>query len=147
MDKKTVLINPNQITHRTVEPKLHNRFIVNFEEPYNVIKPWVVKGISRPVLNFRGTDITYGDMVMQLYDPINPSTTYELINVIRSQEDREKEIEFKIEMLGPINDIVEQWIIKGVIKSIDFGEMSWDNSDEQMVIEVSIQVSDATLNY
>ena len=72
------------------------------------------------------------------------STNY---HIIRSQEDREKKIEFTLDIIGPINDIVECWKIEGVIELINFGELNWDDENKQMEIELSIKVTEAILQY
>ena len=38
--------------------------------------------------------------------------------------------DIKINMLGPVGDIVEEWTLKGTyIKEADFGEVDWTSND------------------
>jgi hypothetical protein len=56
-----------------------------------------------------------------------------------------KDIRFNA--LGPVGDIVEEWILKGAyVKSANFGEMDW-SVDTPVEIQLSIRMDYAILNY
>lgn len=127
------------------EPKVNNRFIVEFKPPFD-IKSYVVHQVARPVYTFDKYNISYDVMVISLYDPIAPSSAREIMEGIRANAGRQPEIEFKLKMMGPVGDTVEAWKIKGELKSVDFGELDWDDSEPTHII-MKIQPIDVILEY
>ena len=56
--------------------------------------------------------------------------------------------ELKINVLGPVGDIVSEWILKGAfITSTNFGEYSWDSPDTAVNIQVTVAIDYAVLNF
>tara|TARA_R110000822_G_scaffold29305_1_gene86367 strand:- start:5049 stop:5285 length:237 start_codon:yes stop_codon:yes gene_type:complete len=56
-----------------------------------------------------------------------------------------KDIRFNA--LGPVGDVVEEWICKGAyVKSANFGDADWA-SDAPMNISIGIRMDYAILNY
>ena len=56
-----------------------------------------------------------------------------------------KDIRFNA--LGPVGDVVEEWILKGAYcKSANFGDADW-TSDTPMNINLTIRMDYAILNY
>ena len=54
----------------------------------------------------------------------------------------------KIEVLGPVGDIVSEWIIKGAfIKSAEFGEYNWDTEAEAQNLTMVLGMDYCILNY
>ena len=52
-----------------------------------------------------------------------------------------------INVLGPVGDKVEEWILKGcIITQATFGELSFD-TDDPMQVEVTVQPDLCILNY
>jgi hypothetical protein len=50
-------------------------------------------------------------------------------------------------MLGPVGDVVEEWILKGAfVQQANFGEASWAN-EAPMDITLNIRYDYAILNY
>jgi hypothetical protein len=57
-----------------------------------------------------------------------------------------KDLTFNV--IGPVGDIVSEWIIKGaVITSVNFGEYNWDSDGEAVNIQVEVQPDYCILNY
>jgi len=55
--------------------------------------------------------------------------------------------DIRINTLGPVGDIVEEWILKGAfVQSANFGEMDW-TSDAPANISMTIVMDYAILNY
>ena len=56
-----------------------------------------------------------------------------------------KDIRFNA--LGPVGDVVEEWICKGAyVKAANFGDADW-TSDTPMNISITIRMDYAILNY
>jgi hypothetical protein len=52
-----------------------------------------------------------------------------------------------IQTLGPVGDIVEEWILKGAyVQNANFGDMDW-SSDTPVNINLTIVMDYAILNY
>jgi hypothetical protein len=57
-----------------------------------------------------------------------------------------KDITFN--MLGPVGDKVEEWVLKGAwCSDANFNEMDWANDGEAVTITVTITYDYAILNY
>ena len=57
-----------------------------------------------------------------------------------------KDLTFNV--LGPVGDIVSEWIIKGAfIQSATFGDYSWDTVDTAQNIELTVQPDYCILNF
>jgi hypothetical protein len=46
--------------------------------------------------------------------------------------------------LGPVGDLVEEWVIRGFVTQIDFGELDY-SSDELMGIKLTIRPTSCIL--
>jgi hypothetical protein len=74
---------------------------------------------------------------MTLFDPITPSGAQAVMEWVRLHHEsvtgRDGYSDFykkdlTINILGPVGDIVSEWVIKGAfIVNASFGEYSWDN--------------------
>jgi hypothetical protein len=95
-------------------------------------------------------------MDIELYDPIVPSGAQAVMEWVRLHHEsvtgRDGYAEFYkkdiiINVLGPVGDKVEEWILKGAqITEVNFGEMDWAK-DEAMGITMKIQPDFCILNY
>ena len=53
-----------------------------------------------------------------------------------------------IDVLGPVGDIVSEWIIKGAfIKSGEFGEYNWDNDTAAQNLTITVGMDYCVLNF
>jgi hypothetical protein len=53
-----------------------------------------------------------------------------------------------IQVLGPVGDIVSEWVIVGAfIKSAEFGEYNWDNDTAAQNITMNLGMDYCVLNY
>ena len=51
-------------------------------------------------------------------------------------------------VLGPVGDVVSEWIIKGaLIVNANFGEYSWDNESAAQNLTLEIAMDYCVLNY
>jgi hypothetical protein len=123
------------------EPKRRNRWMVVFPEDYN-IPTYCLRNTSRPSLNIINGGQEWDDMFMEFNDPIGPSVTQAIMNL--TYPPILGEINFLLEMLGPVGDTVERWEISGIINRVDFGELSYDNP-ETMTVNMNISLTNVTL--
>jgi len=150
-------LDPNEIMFRAFEPKVQNRFVLYADG----IPSFMVKNVSAP--NFTDEPITldhmntyrkvrgkrvWGDMDMTLYDPITPSgaqavmdwarISYESVTGRAGYSDLYKK-DLTLNILGPVGDVVSEWVIKGAfITSFDQGSLDWSSSD---TLELSMTVA------
>lgn len=159
------LIDPNELMYQQFEPKVQNRFIMYIDG----IPTYMIKKASSPSVQF--TDIKldhinvyrklkgkaeWQDMNLSLYDPITPSGAQAVMEWIRLSHESitgrdgysdfyKKNVTFNI--LGPVGDIVGEWVIRGAyVKSANFGEYDW-SADQYITIEMVLAMDYAELNY
>ena len=141
------------------EPKKMNRFLIVFPE-YFKIPSWVISGASRPSMKLVTKKIfgfelvksfKWDDLVIKLRDPIGPSTTQSLMELVhpdlKNKHKVKEKFSLQIEMLDPTGVVVEKWHLDNCeFKSIDFGELSYDN-DSVVTCTLTIKVKDVILLY
>jgi hypothetical protein len=158
-------LDPNEIMFRAFEPKVQNRFVLYADG----IPSFMVKNVSAP--NFTDESIkldhinTYrkirgkrewGDMDLTLYDPITPSgaqavmdwarISYESVTGRAGYSDLYKK-DLTLNVLGPVGDIVSEWVIKGAfITSMDQGSLDWSSS-EALELTVTVAMDYCVLNF
>jgi hypothetical protein len=142
------ILDSNEIFFTAFEPKVQNRFIMYVDG----IPAYTIKGISS--VGFSQNEIilnhinvyrkikgrmVWNDLTMTLFDPITPSGAQAVMEWVRLHHESvtgrdgysdmyKKDV--TINVLGPVGDIVSEWIIKGAfIKSGEFGEYNWDNGE------------------
>ena len=159
------ILDTNETMFTAFEPKLQNRFIMFIDG----IPAYLIKKISRP-------QITFGEVVLDhinvkrkikgkanwenitcdLYDPVTPSGAQAVMEWVRLSHEsvtgRDGYSDFykkdiRINTLGPVGDIVEEWILKGAYcQNSNFGDMDW-TSDTPANINMTIVMDYAILNY
>jgi len=151
------VLDPNEIMFRAFEPKVQNRFVLYVDG----IPSFLVKNVSAPEFTdevikldhinsyrkIRGKK-EWADITMTLYDPITPSgaqavmewarLSYESVTGRAGYSDFYKK-DLTLNILGPVGDIVGEWVIKGgFVTTADFGDYDWSNSE---VVDVSLTVA------
>lgn len=159
------LVDQQEMFFSAFEPKMQNRFIMELEG----VPAYVIKGVTRPTLRQDAKPINHinvqryvkGRTVWQpitltLHDPIVPSAAQAVMEWVRLHHESvtgrdgyadfyKKDLTFNV--LGPVGDKVEEWVIKGAqIVEANFGEMNWDN-DDPANITLQIQPDYCILNY
>ena len=159
------ILDTNQMMFTAFEPKVQNRFIMFIDG----IPAYLIKKVARPNISF--TDITldhinikrklkgkaeWGDISCDLYDPVTPSGAQAVMEWVRLSHEsvtgRDGYSDFykkdiRINMLGPVGDVVEEWILKGAYcKQATFGDADWA-ADTPMTISMTIRMDYAILNY
>ena len=160
------IVAENEIFFTAFEPKVQNRFLMLIEG----IPAYIIKKVSRPELRqdtvkvphintvrfVKGVSV-WQEMTLTLYDPIVPSGAQAVIEWIRLHHEsvtgRDGYAEFykkdlTLQVLGPVGDKVEEWIIKGAqITRASFGDLEWKETTDNVTIELTIQPDYCILNY
>jgi len=126
------------------EPKQTNRFVVTFPQEFE-ISPYVIFKVS-PIVMI-GTTMKSEPIVFYMYDVISPSTSLAINEGLRNLRTKDdKNIKITIHSLGPVGDVVEEWVLDGEISWVDFGELDWDTYTNK-VISLKFDVHKAIHNY
>ena len=160
------VLDPNEIFFTAFEPKQANRFILYMDG----IPSFIVKGLSavsvtqgEVILNHinvlrkvKGKTV-WNDITMTLFDPITPSGAQAVMEWVRLHHEsvtgRDGYSDFykkdlTIDVLGPVGDIVSEWILKGAfIINANFGDFNWDTENEAQNIELTVSIDYAVLNF
>ena len=84
---------------------------------------------------------------MELYDPIVPSTSQEIYDLIKSKNGSSLG-DVVIEQLGPVGDVVEKWELKDCqITNVDFGRLDWNAGNQVCKIILQIHYTNAILHF
>ena len=160
------VIDPNEIFFTAFEPKQANRFILYADG----IPSFIIKQVSavsltqgEVILNHINVQrkvkgkTTWNDITMQLFDPITPSGAQAVMEWVRLHHEsvtgRDGYSDFykkdlRLDVLGPVGDIVSEWILKGAfVKEATFGDYNWDTENEAKQIEVTLAVDYCVLNF
>jgi len=160
------IVAENEIFFTAFEPKVKNRFLLLIEG----VPSYIVKKVTRPEIRqdtiklphintvrfVKGVSV-WQPMEMTLYDPIVPSGAQAVMEWVRLHHEsvtgRDGYAEFykkdlTLQVLGPVGDKVEEWIIKGAqITKADFGGLEWNDPGEVAEITLTIQPDYCVLNY
>lgn len=159
------VLNPNEIFFTAYEPMVQNRFIMYIDG----IPSFLIKKASAPGFDageiildhinvYRKVKgkVRWNDMNLELYSPITPSGAQAVMEWVRLSHESvtgrdgysdfyKKDLTFDI--LGPVGDVVGEWIIKGAyVKTATFGDFDWSN-DQYISITMSIAMDYCILNY
>jgi hypothetical protein len=160
------VLDPNEIMFPLFEPKQQNRFTMSIKG----IPAYIVKGVSaitltqdEIVLNHINVyrkikgKTKWSNVTFTLFDPITPSGAQAVMEWVRLHHESvtgrdgysdfyKKDLTFQA--LGPVGDIVSEWIIKGAfIVNANFGEYSWDNESAAQSITMEVAMDYCILNF
>ena len=160
------VLNANEIFFTAFEPKQQNRFIMYIDG----VPSYMVKGVSAVTLTQESIKLNHinvaryvkgktnwGPITFTLFDPITPSGAQSVMEWVRLHHESvtgrdgysdfyKKDLTFNV--LGPVGDIVSEWIIKGaLITDANFGEYSWDNESAAQSITMTVQPDYCVLNF
>lgn len=161
------VIDSNEIFFTQFEPKVKNRFILYMDgvPSYMINK---VGGISldqgeiqinhiNTLFKVKGGRSKWGDLTLGLYDPITPSGTLAVMEWVRLHHEsvtgRDGYSDFykrdlTIAILGPVGDIVSEWVAKGAfIKSFKAPDYDWSSDSEASQIELNLSVDYMVMEY
>ena len=159
------ILDSTQMMFTAFEPKLQNRFLMVIDGIPSKKK----KKISRPSISFGEVVLdhinvkrkikgkaNWDNITCDLYDPVTPSGAQAVMEWVRLSHEsvtgRDGYSDFykkniHIKTLGPVGDVVEEWILKGAYcQNANFGDMDW-TSDTPANISMTIVMDYAVLNY
>ena len=159
------ILETNQMMFTAFEPKLQNRFLMEIDG----IPAYLIKKIDRPSVTFGEVILdhinvkrklkgkaNWDNVTAELYDPVTPSGAQAVMEWVRLSHEavtgRDGYSDFYkkdlyIRTLGPVGDVVEEWILKGAfIISANFGDGDW-TSDSPMNIAMTVAMDYCILNY
>ena len=159
------LVSEQELFFKAFEPKMANRFILYADG----LPSYVVKGVARPTISQEAKQLnhinvqrfvkgrsTWGAIAMTLFDPIVPSAAQSVMEWVRLHHEsvtgRDGYADFykkdlTINVLGPVGDKVEEWILKGcMVTEASFGDLAFD-TDDPTEVTVTVQPDLCILNY
>jgi hypothetical protein len=159
------VLDPNEIFYTAFEPKVQNRFIMYIDG----IPSYLIKKAASPQVSFGDIKLDHinvyrklkgkadwADIAMDLYDPITPSGAQAVMEWVRlgheSVTGRNGYSDFykkdlTLNILGPVGDIVSEWVIKGAyIKNATFGDYDW-SADAYATIGLTVAMDYCVLNF
>ena len=159
------VLDPNEIFFTPFEPKQQNRFVLYVDGfPAYLIKGMGAVTVSQGTVNLNHINIqrnikgktTWGTISMTLFDAITPSGAQAVMEWVRLHHEsvtgRDGYSDFykkdlTVNVLGPVGDVVSEWIIKGAfITDASFGEYNYDN-EGAVEISMTVQPDYCVLNF
>ena len=160
------VLQANEIFFTAFEPKQKNRFVMLVDG----IPSYQIKMVGGVTVNQASIPLnhinvqryvkgktTWDPISMTLFDPITPSGAQAIMEWVRLHHEsvtgRDGYSDFykkdlTLNVLGPVGDIVSEWIMKGAfITSANFGDYSWDEESAAQNIEITVQPDYCVLNF
>ena len=160
------VLDPNEIFYTAFEPKQTNRFILYIDG----IPSYLVKGMGAVTLEQTAVALNHinvqryvkgktkwSTIQFTLFDPITPSGAQAVMEWVRLHHESvtgrdgysdfyKKDLTFNV--VGPVGDIVSEWIVKGaMITNAAFGDYNWDDDGTAVNIEMEVQPDYCVLNF
>ncbi len=159
------VLDPNEIFFTPFEPKQKNRFVLYVDGfPAYLIKGLGAVTVSQGTVPLNHINVqrfvkgktTWGTISMTLFDAITPSGAQSVMEWVRLHHEsvtgRDGYSDFykkdmTVNVLGPVGDVVSEWIIKGaLITEASFGEYNYDN-EGAVEISMTVQPDYCVLNF
>lgn len=159
------ILSSNEMFFTAYEPKLQNRFILYIDG----IPAYLIRNADRPKVTFDEVTLEHinvkrkvkgkadwQNLSATLYDPVTPSGAQAVMEWIRLSHESvtgrdgysdfyKKDLRYNV--LGPVGDVVEEWILKGAfVTDAQFGSGDWGSSNP-MEINITMRVDYCILNY
>ena len=160
------VLDPNQIFYTAFEPKQANRFVLYMDGmPSYLLKQVSAVTLQQGVVTLNHINVerkvkgksTWQNITMTLFDPITPSGAQATMEWVRLHHEsvtgRDGYSDFykkdlTINVLGPVGDVVSEWIIKGaMITEASFGDYNWDQENAAQEITMTVQPDYCVLNF
>jgi hypothetical protein len=160
------VLDPNEIFFTAFEPKQKNRFIMYMDG----IPAYIIKGVSAITLTQDEVILNHinvlrkvkgkskwSNITLTLFDPITPSGAQAVMEWVRLHHESvtgrngysdfyKKDLTFNV--LGPVGDIVSEWIVKGaLIVNANFGDYSYDDDSAAQNITLELALDYMILNF
>ena len=160
------VLDPNEIFFTAFEPKQKNRFIAFVDGfPAYIMKGVGAVTVSQGTVPLNHINVqrfvkgktTWGTIQFTLFDPITPSGAQAVMEWVRLHHEsvtgRDGYSDFykkdlTMNVLGPVGDIVSEWVIKGaLITEANFGDFNWDTENAAQEIQLTVQPDYCVLNF
>ena len=160
------VLDPNEIFFTAFEPKQKNRFIMYVDGiPSYMIKEVGDIKITQSEVALSHINVMrkvkgkskWDNVSMKLYDPITPSGAQATMEWVRLHHEsvtgRDGYSDFykkdvTINVLGPVGDIVSEWILKGAfIVDATFDGFNWEDDGTAQNISLTLSIDYAVLNF
>tara|TARA_R110001592_G_scaffold193609_2_gene440879 strand:- start:597 stop:1085 length:489 start_codon:yes stop_codon:yes gene_type:complete len=160
------VLNPNEIFFTAFEPKQQNRFILYMDGiPSFMIKKVSAVTLEQGIVTLDHINVErkvkgkskWSDVTLSLYDPITPSGAQAIMEWVRLHHEsvtgRDGYSDFykkdlTVNVLGPVGDIVSEWILKGAfITNANFGDYDWTSADTATELTMTVAIDYAVLNF
>lgn len=160
------ILTNNEMFYTVWEPKTKNRFLMYVDGiPQFVIKKsdrpkWTQERKPLDYINqqsyYKGKTI-WEPVTVELYDPVVPSATQAVFEWFRLshesvtgrdgyQDFYKKEV--TLNLLGPVGDKVEEWVLKGTFPTAyDGGEVNWTDTGDPVSITLTLSYDYAILQF
>jgi hypothetical protein len=160
------ILDTNEMFFTAFEPKQQNRYMMLIDGfPSYMIKGVSAIQMSQEVItlnhvntrrNIKGKTV-WQPVTFTLYDAITPSGAQSIMEWVRLHHESvtgrdgysdfyKKDLTFHV--LGPVGDVVSEWILKGsMISNADFGEYGFDNESTAQQITMTCEIDYAVLNF
>jgi hypothetical protein len=160
------IIDSTQILGTPFEPVQSNRFVLSMDG----IPAYLVKGVSAISLEQTAVELNHinvqrfvkgktkwSTIDLTLFSAISPSGAQAVMEWIRLGHESvtgrngysdfyKKDMTLKI--LGPVGDVVSEWVIKGAFPTnVNFGDFSYDDDGTAVNIKLTIRPDYCILNY
>lgn len=142
------VLDPNEIMFTAFEPTVNNRFVMYVDGiPSYLIKKADAPGVTLNEIKLDHINVyrklkgkaEWKNITLSLHNPISPSGQQAIMEWVRLHHEsvtgRDGYSDFykkdvSLSILGPVGDIVSEWIIKGAfIQETSFGSYDWSSND------------------
>jgi hypothetical protein len=160
------VLNTNETMFTAFEPKTNNRFLMTIQG----VPSYLVHKVKFPTIELNEIKLDHinvyrkvkgkaewSNMSMELYDPVTPSGEQVMMEWIRLSHEsvtgRDGYSDFykkdvTLSEIGPVGDIVGEWIIKGAfVKNADFGQGDYADGNAYKNITVELSMDYCILSY
>ena len=160
------ILNPNEIFYTAFEPRMTNRFILYMDGmPSFLVKGMTAVNLSQTAVALNHINVQryvkgktiWGTITFTMYEAITPAGSQTVMEWVRLHHEsvtgRDGYSDFykkdlTIDVLGPVGDIVSEWVLKGAfVVNTNFGEYNWDTVDQAIQLQVELSIDYAVLNF
>ena len=159
------VLDPNEIFFTAFEPKQANRFVMYIDGiPAYLVKEVGAVTLSQGTVELNHINVsryvkgksTWDPISLTLFDPITPSGAQATMEWVRLHHESVTgragysdfyKKDLTLNVLGPVGDIVSEWIIKGAfIKTMAQGSFDWSAPDA-VELTMTVAMDYCVLNY
>ena len=160
------VLDSNEIFYTAFEPKQQNRFVMYMDGfPSYIVKGMGAVSLTQGTVALNHINVqrfvkgktTWNTISFTLFDPVTPSGAQAVMEWVRLHHEsvtgRDGYSDFykkdvTVNVLGPVGDVVSEWILKGAfIKDATFDGYNWDTDAQAQSIGLTLAIDYAVLNF